>query len=345
MVLTVGATVGIKSSGGFAMPFEFLNRRLFLATGAAAAVSALGLDARAQTQNAVRLIYPFAAGSGGDTMARIVAEKLNAGLSVPVIVDNRTGAAGRIGVKAVVNAEPDGTTLLFVPNPPVAIYPHSYPSLEYDPVRDLTPVSLASTFDVALAVSSTNDIKTIQELITWAKANPTQANYGSPGAGGLGHFFAVMVAAGTGLDLKHVSYRGSGAVMADLLGGQIPIAVVPLGDALELHRGGKARVLATSGNARSPLLPDVPTMKEAGINAEGQGWYAVYAPAKTPPETVKRLNKIIVDGLSDPATKEKVLKLNMVPVTSTPEGLAAFRDADSARWAPAVKASGFKPQQ
>jgi tripartite-type tricarboxylate transporter receptor subunit TctC len=278
-------------------------------------------------------------------MARIVAEKLNSGLSVPAIVENRTGAAGRIGVKAVVTAEPDGTTLLFVPNPPVAIYPHSYPTLEYDPVRDLTPVSLIATFDVALAVSSKNDIKSVKELIAWAKANPAQANYGSPGAGGLGHFFAVMVATDTGLDLKHVSYRGSGAVMTDLLGGQIPIAVVPLGDALELHRGGKARVLATSGNARSPLLPDVPTMKEAGINAQGQGWYAVYAPAKTPAETVKRLNKIIVDGLADPATKEKVLKLNMVPVTSTPEGLAAFRDADSALWAPAVKASGFKPEQ
>lgn len=308
--------------------------------GAAAAPGAL-----AQNQNTTRVIYGFAAGSGGDTMARIVADKLSAGLSMPVIVENRTGAAGRLGTKAVVMSEPDGMTLLFTPNPPVSIYPHSYPALEYDPVRDLTPVSLIATFDVALAVSSKNDIKSVNELIAWAKANPSRANYGSPGAGGLGHFFAVMVAASTGLDLKHVSYRGSGAVMTDLLGGQIPIAVVPLGDALELHRGGKARVLATSGNARSPLLPDVPTMKEAGINAEGQGWYGLYAPAKTPPETVRRLNKIVVDGLSDPATKEKVLKLNMVPRTSSPEELAAFREADSARWAPAVKASGFKPQQ
>jgi tripartite-type tricarboxylate transporter receptor subunit TctC len=327
------------------MPYEFLNRRSFLAAGAAVVGSAIGLDARAQSQGTVRLIYPFAAGSAGDTMARIVAEKLSAGLSLPVIVENRTGAAGRIGVKAVTAAEPDGTTLLFVPNPPVAIYPHSYPSLEYDPVRDLAPVALTSTFDVALAVSSKNDIKTIQDLIAWAKANPSQANYGSPGAGGLGHFFAVMVAAGTGLDLKHVSYRGSGAVMADLLGGQIPIAVVPLADALELHRGGQARVLATSGTERSLLLPDVPTFKEAGIDAEGQGWYAVYAPAKTPPETIKRLNKIIVDGLAEAGTKAKILGLNIVPKTSSPEELAAFRDADSARWAPAVKASGFKPQQ
>ncbi|MGD9922713.1 MAG: Bug family tripartite tricarboxylate transporter substrate binding protein [Pseudorhodoplanes sp.] len=321
------------------------NRRSVLKGAAVLLGAAAAPGAYAQNQNAVRLIYPFAAGSGGDTMARIVAEKLSAGLSVPVIVENRTGAAGRIGVKAVVGAEPDGTTLLFIPNPPVAIYPHSYPDLEYDPVRDLTPVSLIATFDVALAVSSKNDINSVKELIAWAKANPSQANYGSPGAGGLGHFFAVMVATDTGLDLKHVSYRGSGAVMSDLLGGQIPIAVVPLGDALELHRGGKARVLATSGVERSPLLPDVPTMKEAGINAEGQGWYAVYAPAKTPADTVARLNRIIVDGLADADTKAKVLRLNMVPRTSSPQQLAAFRDADSARWAPAVKASGFKPQQ
>ncbi|RKE74474.1 tripartite-type tricarboxylate transporter receptor subunit TctC [Pseudorhodoplanes sinuspersici] len=327
------------------MRVERPSRRSVLKGAVVLLGAAVAPDVGAQNQNTVRVIYGFAAGSGGDAMARIVADKLSTGLSMPVIVENRTGAAGRLGTKAVVSAEPDGMTLLFTPNPPVSIYPHSYSNLEYDPVRDLTPVSLIATFDVALAVSSKNDIKTVKELIAWAKANPSHANYGSPGAGGLGHFFAVMVATSTGLGLKHVSYRGSGAVMTDLLGGQIPIAVVPLGDALELHRGGKARVIATSGNDRSPLLPDVPTMKEAGISAEGQGWYAIYAPAKTPAETVKRLNEIIVDGLSDADTRAKVLRLNMVPQTSSPEQLAAFRDADSARWAPAVKASGFKPQQ
>lgn len=321
------------------------NRRTLLASGAVLLGLVAASPVQAQAQKAVRIIYSFAPGSGGDAVARIVAEKLGSKLSVPVIVDNRTGAAGRLGTKAVTVAEPDGTTLLLSPNAPVAIYPHSYPNLEYDPVRDLTPVSLVATFDVALAVSSKNDIKSIQELIAWAKANPSQANYGSPGAGGLGHFFGVMVATSTGLNMKHVSYRGSGAVMADLLGGQIPIAVVPLGDALELHRGGQARVLATSGAERSPLIPDVPTFKEAGINAEGEGWYGVYAPAKTPLETVKKLNAIIVDALSDADTKAKILRLNMVPKASSPEQLAKLRDMDSARWAPAVKASGFEPQQ
>ena len=321
------------------------SRRSVLAASVAALLTALSASsALAQSQN-IRVVYPFSAGSGGDSLTRIVAEALSAGTSTTAIVENRTGAAGRIGVKSVVSAEPDGMTLLLSPNPPVAIYPHSYPSLEYDPVRDLAPISLIATFDVALAVSSKTDIKTIQDLIAWAKAHPSQTNYGSPGAGGLGHFVAVMVAASTGTDLKHVSYRGSGAVMADLLGGQIPIAAVPLGDALELHRGNRARVLATSGAERSPLLPDVPTFKEAGIDVEGQGWYALYAPAKTPAETIGKLNKAIVDGMSAPDVKKRILDLNMVPRTSSPDQLAAFQNADSARWAPAVKASGFKPQQ
>jgi tripartite-type tricarboxylate transporter receptor subunit TctC len=326
---------------------EFVGSRRALLVGSFAALlgAAFAPGASAQSQTTVRLIYPFAAGSIGDTLARIVADKLSAGLSMPVIVDNRTGAAGRIGTKAVVSADPDGMTLLFAPNPLVAIYPHSYPDLEYDPVRDLSPISLIATFDVALAVSSKTDIKSIKELIAWAKANPAQANYGSPGAGGLGHFLAVMVAASTGIDLKHVSYRGSGAVMVDLVGGQIPIAVVPLGDALQLHQAGQARMLASSGAERSPLAPEVPTFKEAGVMVEGQGWYAIYAPAKAPADMIKRLNAIVVEGLSTPDTKDRILKLNMVARTSSPEQLSAFRDADSARWAPAVKASGFKPQQ
>lgn len=323
-----------------------MDRRRFLQF-AVPALLAPGLigHASAQTQKTIKVIYPFAAGSGGDALARIVADRISAGLSVATIVENRTGAAGRIGAKAVVGAEPDGATLLFTPNPPVSIYPHSYPALEYDPVRDLTPISLIATFDVGLAVSSQTSINTIKELIAWAKENPAQANYGSPGAGGLGHFFAVMFAKAAAIDLRHVSYRGSGAVMTDLIGGQIPMAVVPLGDAMELHKAGRARVLAVSGGQRSPLLPAVPTFKESGVMIEGQGWYGLYAPAKTPADTIERINKAVVASIAAEEVKEKIRKLNLVPRTSSPAELAAFQIADSNLWAPAVKASGFTPQQ
>ena len=328
------------------MPAGSINRRSVL-QGAGLALLSPGLihRASAQRQQVVRLVYPFAAGGGGDAVARIVADQMSAGLSVPVIVENRTGAAGRMGAKSVSSAEPDGTTLLIVPNPPVSIYPHSYQSLDYDPVRDFAPISLIATFDVALAVSPQMNIKTIAELISWAKQNPTKASYGSPGAGGLGHFFAVMFAMSAGVDFLHVGYRGSSTAVNDLIGGQIPMVVVTLGDIIEQHKAGHAHILAVSGGQRSPLLPNVPTFKESGVTAEGQGWFALYAPAKTPAETIDRINKVLATRLATPEVRDRLLKLNVVPQTSTPAQLAELQSDDSRRWAPVVKASGFTSQQ
>jgi len=278
-------------------------------------------------------------------MARLVADRISAGLATTTIVENRTGAAGRIGVKAVIAAEPDGAMLLFAPMPVISIYPHSYVKLDYDPFRDLEPVALVATFEVALAVGPQMPAKSLAELVAWAKANPAQASYGSPGAGGLGHFFAVMFATSAGIEPRHVSYRGSAAAMNDLVAGQIPFVVVPSSDCAELHRSGRVRVLATSGAQRSPLLPDVPTFQEAGVPVQGVGWYAVYTPAKTPAGLVDRLNKVINEALAAPDFKERVLGLGLVPKGSTPAELAAIQKADAERWAPAVKASGFTPQQ
>jgi len=325
-----------------------MDRRGFLhaAIGLAAALTcAVGLGQAAAQTPTVRLVYPFAAGGAGDSMARLVADRLSAGLATTTIVENRTGAAGRIGVKAVIAAEPDGATLLFAPMPVISIYPSSYPKLDYDPFLGLQPVSLVATFEVALAVGPQMPAKTLAELVAWAKANPAQASYGSPGAGGLGHFFAVMFATSVGIEPRHVTYRGSAAAMNDLVAGQIPFAVVPLSDCAELHRSGRVRVLATSGALRSPLLSDVPTFLEAGVPVQGVGWYAVYAPAKTPAGLIDRLNKVINEALATPEFKERVLALGLVPKGSTPTELAAIQKADAERWAPAVKASGFTPQQ
>lgn len=327
------------------MGFKSGNRRRFLAGATLIFLVAGWGIAAAQSQRTIRIIYPFAAGGTGDAMARIVAEKISADLSVPVIVENRTGAAGRIGAKAVISADPDGTTLLFAPSPLIAIYPTSYPALDYDPESDLAPITLVATFDVALVVGPQMEAKTVRELIDWVKANPAQANYGSPGAGGLGHFFTIMFTSSAGIDLRHVSYRGSAAVMTDLIGGQIPIGMVPLGDALELHKGGRVRILASSGAQRSPLLPDVPTFIESGAKVEGLGWYALYAPAKASAEFIAKVNKAVVDGLAPSDVKDRILKLSLVPKTSTPAELKTFQNAESKLWAPAVKASGFTPQQ
>jgi tripartite-type tricarboxylate transporter receptor subunit TctC len=292
----------IRANGGVRWEDAGMDRRsLVAAAGAVAGFAWLiagGLPAAAQTADTIRLIYPFAAGGSGDGMARLIADRISGGLSKAAIVENRTGAAGRIGVKAVTSAEPDGTTLLFAPMPVVSIYPHSYARLDYDPVRDLEPIALAATFEVALAVGP-----------------------------------------------RHVSYRGSAATLNDLVADQIPFVVVPLSDCAELHRAGRIRVLATSGAERSPLLGDVPTFREAGVPVQGIGWYGLYAPAKTPMSIIGNLNKVVTDALAEPAFKERVLKLGLVPRSSTPAELAAIQREDAERWAPAVKASGFTPQQ
>src|SRR5439155_14164246 len=166
---------------------------------------------------------------------------------------------------------------------------------------DFLPVAQVASFDFAIAVGPQVPAKTLKELVDWVKANPTQGSYGTPAAGTLPHFFAVSFARTAGLDLRHVSYRGSAAALTDLVGGQIPIVVTTTSDLLEQHKAGRIRVLATSDAQRSPFLPDVPTFKEAGYDIQGSGWYGIFAPAKTPPDVVERLNTGIVAAIHTPA--------------------------------------------
>jgi tripartite-type tricarboxylate transporter receptor subunit TctC len=292
-----------------------------------------------------RIVFPFAAGGSGDALARIIAEHLRVALDQPVIVENRAGAQGRIGVQAVKAAAPDGKTLLLTPVAPMSVYAHVYPTLTYDPAADFEPVSQVAAFDFSIAVGPQVPAKTLAELVAWVKANPAQGSYGTPAAGTLPHFFAVQFAHTAGLDLRHVGYRGSAAALTDLIGGQIPIVVTTTSDVLEHHKAGRIRVLATSDKQRSPFLPDVPTFKQAGYDIEGTGWYGVYVPAKTPVNIVEKLNKAIVAAVQAPEVKEKLLAFGLVPTGTSAAELGRIQKADSALWAPAVKASGFTPAQ
>jgi tripartite-type tricarboxylate transporter receptor subunit TctC len=227
----------------------------------------------------------------------------------------------------------------------MAIYPHSYTKLDYDPVKDFAPVALTSSFDVALVAGPGAPVRTLQELIALVKASPDKAAYGSPGAGGLGHFVAVMFALAAKLELRHVTYRGSAAVANDLVGGQIPFASIPLGDVVAQHRADRVRVLATAGARRTSFLPDVPTFREQGIDIVGEGWYGLYAPARTPSEVVARMSKVWADAVATPEIKARVQSLQLEPRSGTPAELAVFQAEDRARWEPAVRASGFTPEQ
>ena len=293
----------------------------------------------------VHIIFPFRGGGSGDAMTRIVADQLSTELQRPVIVELRPGAAGRIGVQAVKSAAPDGNTLLMTPIAPMAVYQSVYPSLEYDPIRDFQPVAQVAAFDFGIAVGKDIPVRTLSELVAWIKTDPTKANYGIPGAGTLPHFFGALFGRAIGVDLQPITYGGGAAALTDLLGGQIPMMIQSVNELTEMHKAEKIRVLATSSKARSVFLPDVPTFREAGYAIEGSGWFGLFAPAKTSPDVVNRLNEIIVAALAKPEVKDRILKLGLQPTGTSPQAFAKILQDDITLWAPAVKASGFTPTQ
>jgi tripartite-type tricarboxylate transporter receptor subunit TctC len=289
----------------------------------------------------IRIIFPFAAGGSGDALSRIIADRMHAALGRAVVVENRTGAAGRIGVVAVKNATADGSTLLVTPIAPMAVYQHVYKRLEYDPINDFAAISQLATFDFAVAIGPQIPAKSLNELVAWVKANPARAAFGSPAAGALPHFFGVLFARAAGLDLRHIAYRGSAATIGDLVAGHIPMVFTTISDLVEMHKAGRARILATSGKGRSPFTPDVPTFREAGYDIQGTSWFGAFAPARTPPETVERYSTIMAAAVRAPEVNERLRAFGLTPTGTSPAEFAAIQKADSERWAPAVKASGF----
>jgi tripartite-type tricarboxylate transporter receptor subunit TctC len=227
----------------------------------------------------------------------------------------------------------------------MSVYQHVYKALAYDPIADFAPVSQVATFDFAVAVGPQVPAASLKELVAWVKANTAQGNYGTPGAGTLPHFLAVSFGKTTGLDLRHVGYRGSAAALTDLIGGQLPIVVTTTSDVLEGHKAGRIKVLATSDAARSPFLPEVPTLKEAGFDLVASGWYGVFAPAGTPDAVVARLSAGVAGAVQSPQVKERLLAFGLVPTGTSAAELGRIQKADSELWAPAVKASGFTPEQ
>ena len=290
-----------------------------------------------------KIIFPFAAGGSGDAIARLVGEKLQQATGQPVLVENRTGASGRIGVVAVKQSEPDGTTILMSPFTLMLIYPHIYPSLSYDPAADFAPVSQVASFEFALAVAKDVPVKNVAEFTAWVKANPKRASFGTPGPGTLPHFLGDAFSRAGGLGLVHVAYRGASAALNDLVAGQLSIGVLPTADVLEQHKAGNIRVLATFDEKRSPYLPELPTIRESGTPLHGNGWFAFYVPAKTPPAIVERISQLTSAALHSPDVKERILATGSIPTGTTPAELAELQKIDGGIWAPIVKASGFKP--
>jgi tripartite-type tricarboxylate transporter receptor subunit TctC len=323
-----------------------MRRRQFLQLALPAVAGLLPIPGSAQLlEQPIRIVFPFAAGGAGDTLARLVADKMRAALGRPVIVEDRTGGGGRIGVAAVKNAAPNGSTLLITPIAPMALHQHVYKSLGYDPINDFAAVSQLATFDFGLAVGPQVPVHSLAELVMWVKADPARAAYGGPGTGDLTHFLGVLFGRSAGLELRHVAYRGAVPAATDLIAGQIPIAILPLSDLAEMHNSQRLRVLASSGKERSQFTPSVPTFREEGFDLEGTSWYAAFAPAKTPAGPIENLSAIMATAVRAPDVSQRLLALGLVPTGSSAAELAAIQKSDSERWGLAVKLSGFTAEE
>lgn len=323
-----------------------LNRRhMIQSAGASALLATLGQHAMAQNQpELLRIITGFAAGGTSDTICRRVATQVAPGYAKTAVVENRTGAGGQIAIQFVKSAAPDGATMLQTPTSMLTIYPHIYKKLAYDPVVDLAPVSLGCVFDFGLAVgpSVPLSVKTVPEFLAWAKANPLGANFGSPAAGSTPHFIGALLGKSAGVELKHAAYRGTQPAMLDLLGGNISSVSGPIGDLTQHLPSGKIRILGVSGSKRSRFAPDVPTYEEQGIK-EGthSEWFAFFLPAKTPAETVTRLNAALKTALAHKDVVDGLAGFGLEAMSSSPAELAELVKKDTAKWAPIVKAVGF----
>jgi tripartite-type tricarboxylate transporter receptor subunit TctC len=306
----------------------------------AATLLAPGL-ARAQAwtpPRPVRLVVPFPAGGATDVVARVLAERMQEALGQPVVVENRTGAGGNIGVENVVRSAPDGTTLLMGTTGTLTVNPHLYSTLGFDPLRDLAPVSMAFTTDHVLIVNPSVPARTAQEFLALARAQPGRFSYGSAGSGSSTHTVAELFRLAARVEITHVPYRGSAPALNDLVAGTVQVMLDQIPSAIGQIQAGRVRALAVTGARRSPLLPEVPTMAEIGLaEAQATSWGAVMAPAGTPAPAIARFNATIREALALQAVKERLAAAGAEGVASSPEELAAFLRDESAKWARVVR--------
>jgi len=276
---------------------------------------------------------PFAAGGTTDIVGRIVADSLSKKLGQPVVIDNRGGAGGNIGAAAVANAKPDGYTLLMGYNGTNAINPSLYAKLPWDPIKSFEPLSMIARVNNAVVVHPSLPVKTLPELVAYARAHPGALNYGSAGAGSIFHLAAEMLEQQTGIRMTHVPYKGAAPALTDLVGGQIQVMFTTIPTALQHIKVGTVRAISVTGDKRSPLFADLPTARESGYPAMVvDSWFAVFAPKGLPPELQNRLGNALREVIADPATQQKLEQQGATPQPSTAAELADILSKDLVTW-------------
>ncbi len=315
------------------------NRRILAAALLLAASPFMALPAAAQDKPPLKILVGFPPGGSADVIARMVGDAIRDDFS-SVTVENRPGAGGRIALMAVKNAKADGQTVIILPSGPMVLFPHVYKKLDYDAVKDFTPISQIAAFQFGVVSGPATGAKNVAEMLAKAKADPKAATYGSPGLGTLPHFMGVLMEQSAGVPFTHVPFQGGAPANTALLGGHIGYKFDVVSETAELHRGGKVRIIAVTGDKRDPQVPEVPTLKESGVNMVATAWFAMYGPAGMAPDALARLERAMMRAVKAPAMQDRMVKLGYDPIGSNSADLAAAQRADLARWEKPIKATG-----
>jgi tripartite-type tricarboxylate transporter receptor subunit TctC len=294
----------------------------------------------------VRVIVNFATGGPSDVVARILSARLSEYWGKPVIIENVAGFAGNIGAERTAKAAPDGYTLLISGSAPIVINPTLHDKLPFDSVRDLTPVTQICTIPNLLVIHSSVPAKSLEEFVALAKGRPGQFTFASSGSGSASHLGGELFKARAGIDIRHVPYKGTGATIPDLQAGRVTMTVAAMATFLPLVHDGKLRALAVASEKRSPAVPELPTIAESGYPGfDTSSWQGVFAPARTPPALVRKLNQDMARVLALPDVRARFAELGMEPVGNTPQELTRIIQSDLRRWAKVIEDSGAKAEQ
>jgi len=321
------------------------SRRRILQLAAGGALAPLARQAHADTypSRVVRLFVGFPPGGGADLATRIVGNGLSERWRQQVVIENRPGAGARLALDTVAHAQPDGYSMLLAPGSPL-VQPLLFSTLTFDPAADLAPVSLVGTYPNIIVVPNSSPFQKLEDLIAHAKANPGKMSWGSPGIGSVPHLAGELFKHRAGIEITHVPYRGANqGLMSDFLAGRLDLMLNTTGSLLEPVRSKQVRALAVTSAQRFPDEPELPTAAESGVPGyDVSSWYAIYVPAKTPPDVIAKINADMAAILNEPAIKDKFKLLGVVPRASSPQELIAMNVADAALWAPIIKEANIK---
>jgi tripartite-type tricarboxylate transporter receptor subunit TctC len=311
---------------------------------AALAFAPLGAVAQAWPSKPIRLIAPYPPGGQTDIVSRWLGERLAPALGQPIVVENRAGAQGAVGLQAAKAAPPDGHTFVYTNVSNLSIAPHLAENHPYDAQRDFTPVTQLGLTVLAMVVPVSLNVRTLKDFIAYAKANPAKVSYASFGNGSTSHVYGEMLKAAAGIDMTHVPYKGAGPAVQDIMAGHASTGIHDLGSVGANLAAGKLVALAVTGPRRWPLLPDLPTFVELGYPLDIAGWNAIHAPAGTPRPIIERMSAEINRVIQSPEGREQMLKFGLLATGTTPEELAAVIRRDTPRWGEVIRSAGIKAQ-